>query len=287
AMAKHASLRNGPDQRAAFIANLEKHFLHLLLRNEQAAQAIEDSYNPVRIQAAISMIQGGQDTGGGEALLKELKERHQIDWKSKEGRETAGKILERALRLGERRDRSELRVAFTQSHVSIKTPSAKGNLLIDADDFGRLSDAEREELLKTLYANRSETRLVIYNERGQIPESALTDGILKSPNVFRSSGNAETALTKFGIPGAFAVHFSKEGRAQDPHGEFRREARRRVKFFKLKEQPGVIAVAVLYARSELRLAGMTEKDGFIEPPQELLDLVQARYLSQQVIGVAA
>jgi hypothetical protein len=184
------------------------------------------------------------------------------------------------------RRRSELRIAPEAVVKWAERSGTRSTLLIDADDLARFSDPEQEVSFKSLFTSQKEVRLVVYNDRGQIPQNRALDSLLELPNVFRVDTSAEIAFQRYGMPANLVVHLSKAGR-DNPRESFSEPSFKRVKFFQLGEEPGVIAVAVLYAKNGGALPGITEKDGFMTVHSQLLALIEQEYLSELVVAWAA
>ena len=78
------------------------------------------------------------------------------------------------------------------------------------------------------------------------------------------------------------------GRTLDPRREFSPESKPHIKFFRLKDEIGVIASTLLYAQRGFQEGqGFTEQNGFVVPTRALLAAIEQQYLSQLVFAVAA
>ncbi len=163
----------------------------------------------------------------------------------------------------------------------------KETLMMSAEDLTKLTQPQQEELYKMLYMNRSQVRLVVYNDQGKMEASPVLDSLFKLDNVSRTNTNADLAFRRYGLPKRMNIHLSKEGRAVNPREEFSPEELSHIKFFRVN-QIGVIASTLLYAQRGFQEGqGFTEQNGFVIPTRALLAALEQQYLSQLVFAIAA
>jgi|GEM_PF-5938741 len=172
--------------------------------------------------------------------------------------------------------RSELRKS--ESSVFVKQ---RGTLLIDAEALASLDSSGRDELFSRLYLNKSNLRLVIFNERNQLPENPAFNAIVKLSNVFvTAEENFETAAEKYGFRAAAAVLFLKPGEVFKPKLKF-------LKGVLLKNQAGEIEFARLLAFNGGSLPNVPEENGVFNPPADFLSDLNQRILSALVVAYSA
>lgn len=172
--------------------------------------------------------------------------------------------------------RSELRAAV-QSNEAVQ----KGTLLINAGKLAVMSPAQADELFSRLYLNRNSLRLVIFNERNQLPKTPAFNAIAKLSNVFiTEEENFETAAEKYGFPAAAAVLFLTPG-------EFFQPKLKLLKGVLLKNQAGEIEFARLLAFNGGTLPDVPEENGVFNPPAAFLSDLNQRILSDLVIAYSA
>jgi len=162
------------------------------------------------------------------------------------------------------------------------TGEEKGTFLINSDVLAQLEASQKDELFSRLYLNKSGLRLVVFNERGQIPpaDTALR-AILKLANVFSTSETSYAAAgEKYGFPGTSRILLMLPG-------EELKEAGTLVKGVRLKKAAGEIEFARLLAMNGGSLPNVPEENGVFDPPGGFLAELDRKILSDLVIAYAA
>lgn len=164
----------------------------------------------------------------------------------------------------------------------------KGTLLMDADDAAALTSRQKDELFSALYMNRSELRLVLYDNRGQLDTDKSLKAITKLSNTFTSSGAASKAMKRYGIPKSMIVSISNQENSAKAQGALGVKLRGNMKFVRLKKEVGKIILAELLARNGALWNDLIEKDGFVEPRTEgVLATIARQRLAHMVVAYAA
>jgi hypothetical protein len=169
---------------------------------------------------------------------------------------------------------------------SIRKSTQPATVLVDAEDFASLSEAQKEEYLIVARFNKA-LHVVVYNYRGQGGDK-LFDALLKLDHVRRTEGGLAQAMASFGRTNVPAIHLSKNIL---PAPELMREMRRKIVFFKTRsEKSGTLAMALLWAFSvgeHARMIGVKQENGFWTVEEALLEHIQRTYEQNLVIAVAA
>ncbi len=175
---------------------------------------------------------------------------------------------------------SETRSELRQSERT-DTSLQKGTLLINADMLAGLSPAQADELFSRLYLNKTDLRLVVFNENGQVPLTPAFNAILKLPNVFKTSGSDYNAAgEKYGFPNSVSVLFLNPGEIFQPKSNL-------LKAVLLKKRAGEIEFARLLAFNGGKLPEASEENGVFDPPASFLSDLDQRILSTLVIAYSA
>ncbi|MFA6599642.1 MAG: radical SAM protein [Candidatus Omnitrophota bacterium] len=157
---------------------------------------------------------------------------------------------------------------------------------VNAEDFGSFSEAQKREYF-FVALSRSETRIIVYNERGQVHDGKL-EALLKLERVQRTDSDLDGAVRLFARANVPAVHLSKN---MLPSPAQVRSLRRRVSFFKTPwDKSGTLATALLWAISggeDVRFQGVREEDGFWTVDETLLEAIQRTYENNFAFVIAA
>jgi nucleoside-diphosphate-sugar epimerase/transketolase/MoaA/NifB/PqqE/SkfB family radical SAM enzyme/LmbE family N-acetylglucosaminyl deacetylase/glycosyltransferase involved in cell wall biosynthesis/8-oxo-dGTP pyrophosphatase MutT (NUDIX family) len=191
--------------------------------------------------------------------------------------------------------RSELRFLNLASPISgsslqiirkIKNNTQPTTVFLDAADFPNLSEMQKREYF-FVALSRSETRIIVYNENGQVHDKDLA-ALLKLDRVERTVWGLDQTVRRFANPHVSAIQLSKDIL---PSSTEIQSLRNRVAFFKtIGDKSGTLATALLWAISggeKVHMAGVREEDGFWTVEESLLDALQRTYDNNFVIAVAA
>jgi ADP-ribose pyrophosphatase YjhB (NUDIX family) len=160
---------------------------------------------------------------------------------------------------------------------------SRGLFLMKADTLAALNDDQKRELFSRLFANRSELRLVIYDEHGQIPvRDPAINAIVRLPNTTVSSeASYESEARKYGGPNALSILFLAQGEA------FRHEPGKLLKAVLLKRRAGEFEFARLLAVNDGVFPGAHEENGVFDPPGDLLNAISRENLASLVVAYSA
>lgn len=187
--------------------------------------------------------------------------------------------------------RSENRENITMQQVSAmvwRSPKSvqPAMVFLDSEDWRNLSQAQQQEYFFAVLS-RSETRIIVYNERGQVHDGELA-ALLKLDRVTRTGGDLEQAVISFSRLNVPAIHLSKQVL---PSQTLVGGLRKRVAFFKTNSgKSGTLATALLWAISggeNVRFQGVHQEDGFWTVDETLLDAIQRTYENNFIIATAA
>ena len=160
-------------------------------------------------------------------------------------------------------------------------------VLVDAEDFSNLSQAQKRECLMLALSNKA-LHVVVYNERGQMQDKEL-DALLKLDRVTRTGKDLAGAQSSFDRSNAPSIHLSKKIL---PSQELVQRLRKRVSFFKTQGQNGgTLAAALLWVWSggeDARLREISQgRDGFWIVAETLVNALQKSYDSTLAFTIAA
>lgn len=159
-------------------------------------------------------------------------------------------------------------------------------VFVNAEDWGSFSEAQKREYF-LVALSRSESRIIVYNENGQIHDKDLA-ALLKLERVERTEGNLGQTVRRFANPHIPAVQLSKE---LLPAATEIQKLRGKVAFFRtVGNKSGTLATALLWAISggeNVRFQGVHQEDGFWTVDETLLDAIQRTYENNFVIAIAA
>ena len=169
---------------------------------------------------------------------------------------------------------------------SIRKNALPATVFVDAEDFPSFSSAQKQEYL-LVALSRSETRIIVYNERGQVRDRELA-ALLKLDHVERTDRDLGQAVGTFSRSNVPAIHLSKHVL---PSQTLVGSLRKKVAFFKANgNKSGTLATALLWAISggeTVHFSGVKEENGFWTVEESLLDALQRTYDNNFVIAVAA
>ncbi|MFZ5801692.1 MAG: HEAT repeat domain-containing protein [Candidatus Omnitrophota bacterium] len=160
-------------------------------------------------------------------------------------------------------------------------------VFVDAGDFSAMSAAQKNEFFYAV-SSRSEVRLVVYNERGQVEDRELA-ALLKMPGVLRTERDLEGASIRFGRANVPSIHLSRNVPvSRELLGRFGRK----VAFFRTTgEKSGTLATALLWAVSggeEARIPGVDRSsEGYWTVSESLLNTLDRQYANDLVVSIAA
>ena len=154
---------------------------------------------------------------------------------------------------------------------------------MDADILAALKPQQADELFSRLFMNRSELRLVVFDEHGQIPNNnPAFSAILRLPNTkITSDTRYQSAAKKYGIPNGPNILFLTPGET------FRRTSDKFIKAVLLKNRIGEIEFARLLAMNGGVLPNVHEENGVFDPPNDLLASIGQEQLASLVVAYAA
>ncbi len=159
-------------------------------------------------------------------------------------------------------------------------------VFLDAEDWGSLSEAQKQEYL-FVALSRSETRIIVYNENGQVHDEELA-ALLKLERVTRTERNLDQAVNVFSRFHVPTVHLSKQVL---PSRTSIGSLRKRVSFFKMNsDKSGSLAMALLWAISggeDIRMPEVRQEGGFWTVEESLLDALQRTYDNNFIVAIAA